>query len=82
MQSATIFSLGVMPYISASIIFSLLSKAVPALEKIAKEGQSGQRRINQYTRLATVGICLVQRPRTASCCTKACASGSASTRSW
>jgi preprotein translocase subunit SecY len=60
LQSATIFSLGVMPYISASIIFSLLSKAVPALEKIAKEGQSGQRRINQYTRLATVGICLVQ----------------------
>jgi preprotein translocase subunit SecY len=60
LQSATIFSLGVMPYISASIIFSLLTKAVPALEKIAKEGQSGQRKINQYTRLATVGICLVQ----------------------
>jgi preprotein translocase subunit SecY len=60
LQSATIFSLGVMPYISASIIFSLLSKAVPALEKIAKEGQSGQRKINQYTRLATVGICLIQ----------------------
>jgi preprotein translocase subunit SecY len=60
LQSATLFSLGVMPYISASIIFSLLSKAVPALEKIAKEGQSGQRKINQYTRLATVGICLVQ----------------------
>lgn len=60
LQSATIFSLGVMPYISASIIFSLLSKAVPALEKIAKEGQSGQRKINQYTRLATVGICLLQ----------------------
>ena len=60
LQSATLFSLGVMPYISASIIFSLLTKAVPALEKIAKEGQSGQRKINQYTRLATVGICLVQ----------------------
>jgi preprotein translocase subunit SecY len=60
LQSATLFSLGVMPYISASIIFSLLSKAVPALERIAKEGQSGQRKINQYTRLATVGICLVQ----------------------
>ncbi len=58
--SATLFSLGVMPYISASIIFSLLAKAVPALEKIAKEGQAGQRKINQYTRLATVGICLVQ----------------------
>jgi preprotein translocase subunit SecY len=60
LQSATIFSLGVMPYISASIIFSLLTKAVPALEKIAKEGASGQRKINQYTRLATVAICLVQ----------------------
>ena len=60
LQSATIFSLGVMPYISASIIFSLLAKAVPSLEKIAKEGQAGQRKINQYTRLATVGICLVQ----------------------
>src|SRR5262245_33241518 len=60
LQSATVFSLGVMPYISASIIFSLLAKAVPSLEKIAKEGQSGQRKINQYTRLATVGICLIQ----------------------
>jgi len=60
LHSATLFSLGVMPYISASIIFSLLAKAVPALEKIAKEGQSGQRKINQYTRLATVGICLIQ----------------------
>ncbi|MFK7741959.1 MAG: preprotein translocase subunit SecY [Planctomycetota bacterium] len=60
LQSATLFSLGVMPYISASIIFSLLTKAVPSLEKIAKEGASGQRKINQYTRLATVFICLVQ----------------------
>ena len=58
--SATLFSLGVMPYISASIIFSLLAKAVPALEKISKEGASGQRKINQYTRLATVVICLIQ----------------------
>ncbi|HIE69342.1 MAG TPA: preprotein translocase subunit SecY, partial [Planctomycetes bacterium] len=60
LQSATLFSLGVMPYISASIIFSLLTKAVPTLEKIAKEGASGQRKINQYTRLATVLSCLVQ----------------------
>jgi preprotein translocase subunit SecY len=60
LHSATLFSLGVMPYISASIIFSLLAKAVPSLEKIAKEGASGQRKINQYTRLATVGICLIQ----------------------
>jgi preprotein translocase subunit SecY len=60
LQSATLFSLGVMPYISASIIFSLLTKVIPSLEKTAKEGASGQRKINQYTRLATVGICLLQ----------------------
>lgn len=60
LQSATLFSLGVMPYISASIIFSLLTKVVPALEKLSKEGQTGQRKINQYTRIATVGICIVQ----------------------
>src|SRR5262249_55322433 len=60
LQTATLFSLGVMPYISASIIFSLLTKVVPTLEKLAKEGASGQRKINQYTRLATVVICLFQ----------------------
>jgi preprotein translocase subunit SecY len=60
LQSATLFSLGIMPYISASIIFSLLTKVVPSLEKLSKEGQSGQRKINQYTRVATVGICLLQ----------------------
>ncbi|MHC5063167.1 MAG: preprotein translocase subunit SecY [Planctomycetota bacterium] len=60
LQSASLFSLGVMPYISSSIIFSLLSKVVPSLEKIAKEGPSGQRKINRYTRFATVPICLVQ----------------------
>jgi preprotein translocase subunit SecY len=58
--SCTVFSLGIMPYISASIIFSLLAKVVPALEKIAKEGTQGQRRINQWTRLATVPICIIQ----------------------
>jgi preprotein translocase subunit SecY len=58
--SCTVFSLGIMPYISSSIIFSLLTKVVPALEKIAKEGTQGQRRINQWTRLATVPICMVQ----------------------
>ncbi len=59
-QQATIFSLGVMPYISASIIFSLLTKVVPTLEKLSKEGASGQKKINQYTRLAAIPICLVQ----------------------
>ena len=58
--SCTVFSLGIMPYISASIIFSLLAKVVPSLEKIAKEGTQGQRKINQWTRLATVPICIIQ----------------------
>lgn len=58
--NAVLFSLGVMPYISASIIFSLLVKVVPQLEALQKEGASGQRKINQYTRLATIPICLVQ----------------------
>jgi preprotein translocase subunit SecY len=60
LQQASLFSLGVMPYISASIIFSLLVKVTPSLERLSKEGASGQRKINQYTRLATVPICLVQ----------------------
>ena len=48
LQQATIFSLGVMPCISASILFSLLTKVVPALEKLSKEGPSGHRKISQY----------------------------------
>jgi len=55
-----LFSLGIMPYISSSIIFSLLTKVVPALEKLSKEGASGQKKINQYTRFATIPICIVQ----------------------
>ena len=57
---AVLFSLGVMPYISASIIFSLLTKVVPALEALSKEGAAGQKKISQLTRLATVPICLLQ----------------------
>ncbi len=59
-SSCMIFSLGVMPYISASIIFSLLTKMVPSLEALSKEGAAGQKKINQYTRYATVPLCLVQ----------------------
>ena len=55
-----IFSLGIMPYISASIIFSVLGKVSPAIEAIQKEGASGQKKINQWTRLSTVPICLIQ----------------------
>ncbi|MFO0981732.1 MAG: preprotein translocase subunit SecY [Planctomycetota bacterium] len=58
--SCAIFSLGVMPYISASIILSLLTKVVPALEQLSKEGQAGQKKINQYNRLLTVPLCVVQ----------------------
>jgi preprotein translocase subunit SecY len=55
-----IFSLGIMPYISASIIFSVLGKVSPAIEAIQKEGAAGQKKINQWTRLSTVPICLIQ----------------------
>ena len=56
----TIFALNIMPYISASIIMSLLSTASPTLKELKKEGESGRERINQYTRYLTVAICLVQ----------------------
>lgn len=56
----SVFALGVMPYISASIIFQLLAVVVPALERLQKEGDQGRRKINQYTRYATVGLAMVQ----------------------
>jgi len=55
-----IFGLGIMPYISASIIFTLLAQVIPSLEALRKEGASGQRKLNQYTRIATVFICVFQ----------------------
>src|SRR5690606_32137558 len=58
--NSTIFGLGIMPYISASIIFQLLASVYPPLEKLQKEGEAGRRKINEYTRYATVLICLVQ----------------------
>jgi len=58
--SFALFGLGIMPYISSSIIFSLLAKVVPSLEAIAKEGAAGQRKINQWTRWATVPIAMLQ----------------------
>ncbi|MBI5431362.1 MAG: preprotein translocase subunit SecY [Planctomycetes bacterium] len=56
----TIFALGIMPYISASIIFSMLAKISPRIEAVAKEGATGQKKINQWTRLATVPIAMLQ----------------------
>jgi preprotein translocase subunit SecY len=57
---STIFGLGIMPYISASIIFQLLSSVVPQLEALMKEGESGRKKINEYTRYATVFLCIGQ----------------------
>lgn len=56
----TVFALGVMPYISASIIIQLLTVVWPVLEQLKKEGQTGRRKITQYTRYATVALALVQ----------------------
>jgi len=56
----TIFALGIMPYISASIILQLLTVVIPSLAKLAKEGERGRKAIIQYTRVATIGIGLVQ----------------------
>ncbi len=60
LSQSTIFGLGIMPYISASIIFQLLASVYPPLEKLQKEGEAGRKKINEYTRYATVLICFVQ----------------------
>jgi len=59
LSQSTIFGLGIMPYISASIIFQLLVTVVPSLEKLQQEGESGRRKIQEYTRYATVFLCLI-----------------------
>ena len=60
LENFSIFALGIMPYISASIIFQLLTVVVPQLEALSKEGESGRRQITKYTRYATVALSLVQ----------------------
>src|SRR6478735_1548960 len=60
LSQSTIFGLGVMPYISASIIFQLLGTVVPSLEKMQKEGETGRKKIQEWTRYATVPLALVQ----------------------
>jgi preprotein translocase subunit SecY len=60
MERLTIFALGIMPYISSSIILQLLTAVIPALEKLAKEGKAGHEKINQYTRYGTVLLAVVQ----------------------
>ncbi|MEW6101346.1 MAG: preprotein translocase subunit SecY [Candidatus Omnitrophota bacterium] len=60
MERLTIFALGIMPYISASIILQLLTAVIPSLEKLSKEGKAGYEKINQYTRYATVVLAIIQ----------------------
>ncbi len=57
---ATVFALGIMPYITASIILSLLIPVIPALESLQKSGQEGQKKITEYTRYGTIVLCIVQ----------------------
>ncbi|MEE0520345.1 MAG: preprotein translocase subunit SecY [Bacteroidaceae bacterium] len=61
-SQASIFALGIMPYISASIVMQLLGLAVPYFQKMQREGESGRRKMNQYTRYLTVAILLFQGP--------------------
>jgi len=60
--NVSIMALGIMPYISASIIMQLLGMAVPAVQKMQNEGESGRKQINNYTRILTIAICAVQAP--------------------
>ncbi|MDO6490577.1 MAG: preprotein translocase subunit SecY [Cellulophaga sp.] len=59
---ASVFALGIMPYISASIVVQLMGIAIPYLQKLQKEGESGRKTINQITRWLTIAICIVQAP--------------------
>lgn len=60
--NASVFALGIMPYISASIVVQLMGIAIPYLQKLQKEGESGRKKLNQITRWLTILICLVQAP--------------------
>lgn len=60
LERMSVFALGIMPYISSSIIFQLLTVVVPAIEKLSKEGESGRKKITQYTRYGTVLLSIIQ----------------------
>jgi len=60
LKASTIFGLGIMPYITASIIFQLLGTVIPSIERLQREGEAGRRKIQEYTRYATVALCLIQ----------------------
>jgi preprotein translocase subunit SecY len=59
-SQSTIFGLGIMPYITASIIFQLLQTAIPRLQELRKEGAAGQQKVTEWTRYATIGMCIIQ----------------------
>ena len=60
LRRLTVFALGIMPYISASIILQLLTVVIPTLERLAKEGEAGRKKITQYTRYGTILLSAVQ----------------------
>jgi len=60
LERFTVFALGIMPYISASIIMQLLTYVVPTFEQLKKEGEAGRRKITQYTRYGTLGLAIFQ----------------------
>jgi preprotein translocase subunit SecY len=84
LSRATVFSLGIMPYISASIMFQLLAAVFPTIEKMQKEGEEGRKKLTQWTRYTTVLLCIAQgtatrcssRASRAPCSTRASGSSS------
>lgn len=60
LSRATVFALGIMPYISASIMFQLMAAVFPTIEKMQKEGEDGRKKLTQYTRYATIGLAIIQ----------------------
>ena len=60
LSRSSLFGLGIMPYITASIILMLLGEVIPALKKLRQEGQTGHKKIQEYTRYLTVLICIIQ----------------------
>ena len=60
LQRFSVFALGIMPYISASIVIQLVTYVIPTLEQLKKEGEAGQRKISQYTRYAALGLAVFQ----------------------
>jgi preprotein translocase subunit SecY len=60
LQQLSIFALGIMPYVSASIVIQLLTVVVPKFDQLNKEGEQGRKKINQYTRYGTIGLAAIQ----------------------